>query len=158
MTAVSDARAQTFRSRSYTLNNFNRQMGWGPESRILLNTSSKKNLPVVSGSDRKISRATGKWRFRQVLPQRKPSGRLSSRRKVAISLGTSANRLWCNYYLHCVTMIFRYFAHQPHVAWRGWTAWQRSPLEWKHGVGPHFRSADVVGSRARHCRVGHILI
>ena len=50
MTAVFDPRAQTFRSRSFTLNNFNRLTGWGPESRILLNTSSKKTFRSLLGA------------------------------------------------------------------------------------------------------------
>ena len=72
-------------------------MGWGPESRILLNTSSKKTFRSLLG-------ATGRFPVRpesgdsaQYFFKKKPSGRLSSRRKVAISLGTSANRLWYMY-------------------------------------------------------------
>ena len=66
-------------------------MGWRPENRNSAWDFLQKYSPVAFRTDRRISLATGEWRFRVGLPQKKFSGRISSRRRIAISSGTSSH-------------------------------------------------------------------
>ena len=66
-------------------------MGWRPENRNSAWDFLQKYSPVAFRTDRRISLATGEWQFRVGLPQKKFSGRISSRRRIAISFGTSSH-------------------------------------------------------------------